>query len=335
MTRKERIIQTINHIQTDYIPYQIDFTAQEYEKVAKYLGDKSFGEKIGNHISSVRYDGWPKEIAPGSGYFRDDFGVLWNRNGADKDIGFIDGYVITEPDITTYRFPLPDEKTFRSMLEKTVKESKDRFITVNMGFSMFERSWTLRGMENLLVDMITEPDFVDQLMDAIAAYNVHMMDIALEYDIDGFLFGDDWGQQKGLIMGPDYWRRFIRPGMAKMYEKAKSKGKYVFQHSCGDISEIFPDLIDMGLDAYQTFQPEIYDIQKVKTEYGSRLTFFGGISTQRLLPFASPDKVREVTRKTLDIMGKGGGYIAAPTHDIPGDVPPQNVIAMLDVLENQ
>ena len=96
MTRRQRIIDAINHIETDIVPYNINLTHQEYERVANYLGDPDFAGKIGNHISGVYYDGYLKEITPGSGYWRDDFGVVWNRNGADKDIGVIDGYVLPE-----------------------------------------------------------------------------------------------------------------------------------------------------------------------------------------------------------------------------------------------
>ena len=91
----------------------------------------------------------------------------------------------------------------------------------------------------------------------------------------------------------------------------------------------------MGLDCYQTFQPEIYDIQQVKNTLGQRLSFWGGISTQRLLPFAEPDEIQKETVRILNILGKNGGYIAAPTHAVPGDVPPENIMAMLEVFAHQ
>jgi uroporphyrinogen decarboxylase len=120
-----------------------------------------------------------------------------------------------------------------------------------------------------------------------------------------------------------------------MYKLAKDSGKFVGLHSCGDIGEVFPDLIEIGLDCYQTFQPEIYDIKMVKEKYGGRLSFWGGISTQQLLPIATPDEVREETIRIMKIMGKNGGFIAAPTHAISQDTPPENVIAMTDVFLNQ
>lgn len=335
MTRRQRVIDAVQHKTTDFVPYNIDFTYQEYDKVAEYLGDRDFGKNIGNHISSVYYDGYLSEVKEGSGYWKDDFGVLWNRNGADKDIGVIEGYVIKEPDVNSYTFPELDEDRLRKGYEELMECKNDTFKFGSIGFSLFERAWTLRGMENLLMDMILEPQFVDELLDRIVDYNLKVIDIALQYDIDGFHFGDDWGQQKGLIMGPGYWRRFIKPRLAKMYGRVKEKGLIVSQHSCGDIHEVFPDLIHAGLDVYQTFQPEIYDIKKVKKEYGDHLTFWGAISTQRLLPFATPDEVKRVTRETIQILGENGGYIAAPTHAVPGDVPPENIIALVNVLQNQ
>ena len=136
-------------------------------------------------------------------------------------------------------------------------------------------------------------------------------------------------------MGPKYWREYIKPRVSRMYEHAHKNGKYVIQHSCGDIHELFPDLIEIGLNCYQTFQPEIYDIVKVKSEFGKDLTFWGGISTQQLLPNATAEEVRQETTRIMKIMGKGGGYIAAPTHAVPNDVPPENILAMFDVFMNQ
>jgi len=200
---------------------------------------------------------------------------------------------------------------------------------------MFERAWSLCGMENFLAYMIEEPGFVHQLLDAICDYNLKVIEIANEYAFDGFYIGDDWGQQKGLIMGPRFWREFIKPRIKRIYESAKKGGKFIIQHSCGDNNEILSDLIEIGLDCYQTFQPEVYDLLKVKKEYGKDLTFWGGISTQQLLPKASPDEVRRETARILSIMGVDGGFIAAPTHAVPGDVPPENIFAMFDVFMNQ
>jgi uroporphyrinogen decarboxylase len=200
---------------------------------------------------------------------------------------------------------------------------------------MFERLWSLMGMENALVSMVACPEELEEFLDRNCDYFCHLIDIALEYDIDGVYFGDDWGQQKGLIMGPEHWRRFIKPRMAKMYAKVKEKGKYVIQHSCGDCREILPDLIEIGLDCYQTFQPEIYDIEEVKRLYGDKLAFWGGISTQACLPYATEEEVKKEAKRIADVMRKGGGYIIAPTHALAFDVPPQNIMALNEVFAEQ
>lgn len=335
MTRKERVIAAINHQKTDIVPYYIGMTQQAYEKTARYLNDPDFVNKIGNHIDMVDYSGWPTETEPGSGYFKDDFGVVWNRNVADKDIGVVEHFVLPEPILDGYTFPTINEARLREMCYGLVNNGRDAFKVAGIGFSMFERAWTMRGMENLLTDMLLNPDFVDKLLDAIADFNMHLMDIILDYDIDCFYFGDDWGQQHGLIMGPKLWKRFIKPRMARMFKKAHDAGKYVALHSCGDIHELFPDLIEIGLDIYNTFQPEIYDVNEIKRLYGDRLTFWGGISTQQVLPFVSPDEIKRVARYMMETMSYNGGYIAAPTHAIPSDVPAENIVALIEAFQNQ
>lgn len=335
MEKRRRVLDAINHVETDVVPWQADFTHQELEKIIRHTGDADFARHVGNHIRSVYFDGYLEELPGRPGYFQDDYGVLWNRNGADKDIGMIEGCVIPEPDIRLIRMPTLQADRLRAEYARMTAAGDGTFHLGSIGFSLFERAWTLRGMENFLADMLEEPDFADALLDAICDFNLQVMDIAFEFALDGFYFGDDWGQQKGLIMGPHLWRRFLKPRLARMYAHAKQKGLKVFQHSCGDIHEVFPDLIDIGLDVYQTFQPEIYDIQAVKQAFGRDLTFFGGISTQRLLPFATPDEVRAKTREILSIMKPGGGYIVSPTHAVPGDVPPENILAMLEVFHHQ
>ena len=260
MTKRERVIAALNHQETDFIPYQIDFTHQAWEKMTKYYNDNDFYDKMGNHIDTCHYDGDPMPISGRDGYFKDDFGVVWNRNGADKDIGVVESLIIPEPDISSYSFPDVPEQRLRERCEKAIANAGDRFTFAAISFSLFERAWTLTGMENLFAYMVTDPDFVHELLGKITEYNMKILNIYLEYNFDGLYFGDDWGQQSGLLMGPKLWREFIKPQLAIMYSMGKSNGRFIVQHSCGDIQEIYPDLIEIGLDIHQTFQPEIYDM---------------------------------------------------------------------------
>lgn len=336
MTRKERVLAALNHQETDIVPYFAEFTEQEAENMAAYLGEKDFEKNWGLHLHYIQYWGWPTEREDKPEHFIDDFGVEWNRSGADKDIGMVDTPMFPDPEEDIqYTFPTVDEARLRAEYQHLVETKEDRFCMAGFGFSMFERSWSLIGMENVLMRMLMDPESLEELYDQICEYNLHLIDIALEYDIDGVYFGDDWGQQKGMIMGPDHWRQFIKPRMKRMYDRVHSKGKYVFQHSCGDCSEILGDLVEIGLNCYQTFQPEIYDIEAVKRDYGDKLTFWGGISTQQLLVQASPEEVQAETVRIMKIMKNGGGYIAAPTHAVAFDVPPENIMAMLQVFQNQ
>lgn len=335
MTPRERVICALTHKQPDKTPWSVDLTQAEHQRLAEYTGNPEIEKTFGNHITSVSF-GHMSALPDRPDYIIDHFGVVWNRT-VDKDIGIVDAYRIAEPDVAKIPDCIPpfDEDEYARRFASFMKTPREFFRIANLGFSLFERAWTLRGMDNLLMDMADAPDFVDALLTAIVDWNLQCIDFAMQWDIDGMFFGDDWGMQHGLIMGPKYWRRYIKPQLARMYGRVRHANKFVAQHSCGDISQVYPDLAEIGLHAHQTFQPEIYDITEIKRQYAGKLAFWGGISTQRLLPFATPEKVKDETARIMGVMGKGGGFIAAPTHAVPGDVPPENVLAMLEVFQNQ
>lgn len=332
MTNRERVIAALNFVQPDYIPYQVSFTGQMHQKMVSHTGDPTYRRTINNHITTVYLDHPQVEIRPE--FFRDEFGVIWNRTGVDKDIGVIDTILLEDSDeLDAFDLPPVDEAFIRARMETLANSDPNNFRVACIGFLLFERGWTLRGMENLLCDMIAEPDFVHKLFDRITDRVMQILDIALEYDFDCFHFGDDWGQQKGLIMGPVAWRTFIKPRIARLYARIHAAGKYVSQHSCGDLREVMDDLAEIGLDIYQTFQPEIYGFDYAEKLQG-KITVWGGVSTQRDLPSRTPDEICAITRELLQAF-PCGGLIASPTHAIPGDVPPENVEAMLSVFKTQ
>ena len=330
MNKRQRVIQAVNHQQTETVPYQISLTKEAEEKVIDHVGNQEYLKTIGNHITGYQ-PGYFEEIK--TDHFQDHFGVVWNRT-VDKSIGIVEEYILQEKDLSDYKFPDPEEVVDREKMEKLEAE-EEKFRSFMIGFSMFERAWSLLGMEQLLTDMLLNPDKVNKLFDEILEYNLKLIDIGIEYDIDAVYFGDDWGEQNSLIMGAKLWKKFIKPRMAKMYEKAKSGGNYIVQHSCGAVQELFPDLIDIGLDIFNTFQPEIMDPQEMKQKFGDKLTFYGGISTQQVLPFVKPQELREEIRRMISIVGENGGYILAPTHAIPKDVPVENILTFIDLAQNQ
>ena len=215
MTRREIVIAALRHRETPVTPYHADFTLQEYERMVKFTGDKNFYEKYGGYLHYMQYWGYPTEREDRKEHFTDDFGVTWNRSGADKDIGVVDEPSIPEPDISLYRTPFLNEARIRKECEELLAAKEDKFCFAGIGFSMFERLWSYVGMENALIYMLTDKEFVHELLDRICDFNLKVIDIFNDYPFDGIYFGDDWGQQKGMIMGAPLWREFIKPRMAK------------------------------------------------------------------------------------------------------------------------
>ena len=334
MTDKQRVKMALRHEQPDTCPYNIGFTQGAHEKMVEYYGDADFEAKLGNHLvmlDPVPPDAWV-EIQPD--FWRDQFGVVWNRT-IDKDIGNPDGLIFAEPSLADYEWPDPDDPRRWENFGERVAAVEDKFVAMEIGFSLFERAWTMRGMVNLMIDMQEHPGFVDDLLDTITEFNLGLIRRAVQYPIDCVHCGDDWGQQRGMLMGPALWRRFLKPRLARMYEAVRSGGKTVSIHSCGDVYEVFPDLIEIGLEMFNPFQPEVIDVYEAKREYGKDLTFYGGVSTQRLLPYATPEEVKAEAEELMREIGRDGGYIIAPAHSTPKDVPAENLAALIEAVQEQ
>ena len=334
MTNRERVLASLNHEQPDKTPYCLEFTEKSHAKMAHYYGDPDFAAKLGNALTYVGTgapDAWT-ETEPE--IWQDEYGVRWNRS-VDKDIGVVCNQVITCENVASYPFPDPHDPRRWEQYPNLIAANEGQFVGTNIGFSMFERAWTLHGMENLFLAMVTDPDLVNTLLDRILEYNLALIEHACSFDIDAMMFGDDWGSQRGLLMGPDLWRTYIKPRVRAMYQAVRAHGKYVFIHSCGKVDELFPDLIESGLHCFNPFQPEVIDVYEAKRVYGNQLSFYGGISTQKTLPSGTPEQTREEVRRLLDTVGKDGGYIASPSHDVPPDAQPENIAAMIEVLQGQ
>jgi len=335
MNRRQCVVDALCHRESNPIPYTLYLTEPAADKLIAYTKDSDIGQKLGNFLFGVSYAPGITELPNKPGYFKDHFGVIWNRTGPDKDIGVVTNTQIEDIENHDYCFPEPDIKTMCANLEHALAHREDKFVYMDIGFSLFERSWTLMGMENVLASMILCPEALEHLYDQICDYYMKHLDVALTYDIDAVWFGDDWGQQKGMIMGPDHWRRFIKPRMARMFKRIKEGNKFVFLHCCGDIRDIFPDLVEIGLDCFQTFQPEIYDIKEMKELYGDKITFWGGLSVQRDLPFMTSEQVKELTIQTIKTLRKDGGLTISPSHSVTYDIPSENILAMAEVFMNQ
>jgi uroporphyrinogen decarboxylase len=332
MEKREVVKRALQFQDIPYVPWHFKFTVEAKDKLIKYLHGRDVEEYLQNHLVELGNDiGFFDYL--GNNLYKDVFGVIWDRS-IDKDIGNVTGTVLSEPSLKGYTFPDPLDKRYFDDIPDKIKQYGDKFRLFAIGFSLFERAWTMRGMENLLMDFLTNPDFVHELMNAITNYNIAQIEKAFTYDIDGIELGDDWGQQRGLIMGYASWKEFIYPYLKKTYKAVKDRGKYVFIHSCGDVDELFDDLAEIGVNCFNPFQPEVMDVKSLLRQYHNKLSFWGGLSIQKILPFGTVNDVIIETR-SLMALGTQGGYILAPSHAAEGDIPIENLIAAIEEAKKQ
>ncbi len=332
MTKREVIHAVLEGRVPPYVPWSCGFTRDAQAKLQPHFAGLDLEVALQNHLLKLGSDiGFFTEL--GNDRFQDVFGVVWDRS-MDKDIGNVEGCLLPEPTLEHFAFPDPLDRRFFTGISERITDFGDRFRVFQIGFSLYERAWTLRGMQNLLMDFYDHPKFVRELFNAIADYNITQLNEALIYDIDAVYFGDDWGQQRGLQMGPKLWREFIHPVLERMVHAVHQAGKYVFIHSCGDVDELFDDLIAIGVNCFNPFQPEVMDVPDLLRKYHRQLTFHGGLSTQKTLPYGTVEQVRAETRRLLELGGKGG-FIFAPAHDVEGDVSLENMLAFIELLQGQ
>lgn len=327
MTKRDIIRSVLEGEKPDYVPWSFSFTLEARQKLETHFATADLDSVLHNHLLGLGSDiGFFENLCDHR--VRDVFGVVWDRS-IDKDIGIVAQTVLPEPTLNGCQFPNPHDERFFAEIPEKLQHYGDRFRVFQIGFSLYERAWTMRGMENLMMDFYDHPDFAHDLLRTIADYNIAQVNKALEFDIDAVHFGDDWGQQQGLQMGPHLWREFIYPELKRMYQVVKEAGKFVSIHSCGDVDELFDDLIDIGLNCFNPFQPEVMNVEQLIKQYRGRLTFHGGLSTQRTLPYGSPEEVRRETRRLL-ALGQAGNYILSPAHAVESDVPLDNMLAFID-----
>ncbi len=333
MSKRDVIRDVLDHKKPSYVPWAFGFTKEAKDKLHDHYGaDTDLEEVLGNHLLKLGGEiGFFEDV--GRDLVRDVFGVVWDRS-IDKDIGDVRGCVLGRPALKGYEFPDPKDPCYFTDIPEKIVLYGDRFRVFQIGFSLWERAWTLRGFANMMMDFYDHPAFVRDLLNSIADYNIAQLNEAMRYDIDAVYFGDDWGQQRGLQMGPELWRTFIFPVLKRMYGAVKKEDRYVIIHSCGDVDELFDDLVAIGLNCFNPFQPEVMDIHALMDRYRGRLSFYGGLSTQKTLPYGSVADVRAETARLLE-HGRAGDFIFSPAHDVEGDVPLENMLAFIETAQAQ
>jgi uroporphyrinogen decarboxylase len=272
----------------------------------------------------------PEEFGP---TLKDEFGVVWTTSPIDR--GSPVGPCLTKPDLSHYKFPDPAAPYRFEHIGEWCASNREHYTIIWVG-DLWERAIFMRGMEDLLLDLVTAPRFVAELLRRLADHILATMKILFDrFQFDGIAVSDDYGTQKSLLMSPSDWRRFIKPLLIEIYGLAKRHGRTVFHHTCGNVCPIIADLIDIGLDILHPIQPEAMDILQLKREFDRHLTFCGGVRTQDLLPRGTPSEISAEVRRLKRDMAAGGGYILEPGITLQADVPLENMVAMIEEARNQ
>ena len=204
----------------------------------------------------------------------------------------------------------------------------------------FERAHAMQGMEPYLLNMAMDPDFARAMLEKIADYCKQLMGHFLDElgdNVDIIKIGDDLGTQNSLLISPKMYRDILKPIHADFisFIKSRTRAKILF-HSCGDVAPLIGDFIDIGVDILnpiQTSTGSISDLPSLKKQFGKNMVFCGGIDSHRILPFGSVDEVRQEVRRVMQALGPGGGCMIGAVHTVMNDVPPENILAMVDAVE--
>lgn len=320
----------LSHQEPQAVPYFFDFTPPARLIVESYYGSPA--EDVLRFPIRMRSCKTIKPLYADPADFgemaKDEWGVVWATSKLDRGVPV--GPCLSDADLSGYRFPDFQVSYRFEDFGDWCKKNKEHFTIIWVG-RLWERATFMRGMENILLDLVLNPGFVDELLHCIAEYTLGTMEILFEkFEFDCIALSDDYGTQKSLLMSPADWRRFVKPHLVKIFEFAKSRGRTVFLHSDGNIYSIIGDLIDIGCDILHPVQPEVMDVFKLKREFGQDISFFGGIRTQDLLPRGTPEEIKNEVRKLKQVMGRGGGYIFSNGITIQADVPLDNLVAMID-----
>ena len=332
MTLKEIVLDAIHHRQTAVVPYTLGFEGDVVERLDAYYAHTAWRERILPYIVGVGAVDTDKKVKLDEAHDQDPYGGIWR---IDRLPWHLETPPLSRPSFEGYTFPTPDQfyrPDWKEQARKTIAANPDSFIMGSLGWGLFERSWNLRGFENILMDAVNEPDFFEEVLDRLMHLYLSFVEYTADLPIDGILFGDDWGDQRGIILGPKRWRKFLKPRWARIYEAVHRHGKIVMHHSCGSVADILPDVIEIGMDVLESVQPEAAGMNpyELKKKWGDKITFWGGLGSQSTIPFGTPEQIKAEVRRLRMEMGKGGGYILALAKPLQLETPTQNAVAVLE-----
>jgi uroporphyrinogen decarboxylase len=237
-------------------------------------------------------------------------------------------------------WPDPDYFDYETA-QKDARKASARYATLGPWVSFFEVYCQMRGMEQALMDLLTEPRFAHAVLDRIEDCQTEMMKRfirALGNDLDMIFLSDDMAMQQNLLISKEIWSQYFRPRLKRWCDLIHSFGKKVFYHSDGAVEPLIGELIDCGIDVLNPIQHACpgMELEKLADRYGSRLVFHGGVDNQTVLPFGTVKQVQEETKHCLETLGANGtGYIVCSCHNVQAGTPIDNIIAMIETVKSQ
>ncbi len=340
MTSRERVLTVFEHDEPDRVPCWCGASVEFWKKAKRelQLDDEGLRVRFRDDFRRVfaGYAGPEFPLSDGA-TSRTIFGI--ERQG----LGY--GQPMSHPlanatikQVHDYPWPDPDWMDV-SKIKAEAQTYKGQYAILGGDWSPFwHDAIDLLGMENLYMKMYDEPELVDLVMqymvDYYAAVSRRIFDAAADV-IDIFFIGNDFGGQTGPLLSPGLFERFILPHLKRLIDLGHSYRLKVQLHCCGGFASLIPLLIEAGFDGLHAVQPSCYgmDLKKLKANFGDRILFNGAIDSHHVLIEGTPETVRAETRKVLDIMAPGGGYVAGASHDtILEETPVENVLAMFDTV---
>ncbi len=334
MTSKERVAMAIAHEEPDRVPICATYTPEIEEKLrAKYHPEGDLGVALGNDMvkiasgleNSFYYKDTPEYLCP--------YGITWRnvKNETGHFTEIVKHPLQTEEDI--YNYQMPKAADAQDVIEATRKAiaqyGKDKWIIGSCQCSVFEAAWYLRGLDTFMMDLAMEEDYADYLLDKVMQFPLEMGLKFIELGVDMVWLGDDIATQQNMMISPAMWRHYFKPRYAKMFETFKKANPNIklCYHSCGNLQAVVDDLIEIGLDVLNPIQPLAIDPVAFKKRFGDRITMYGAMDVQRILPFGTPEDVRQEVKRLIDNCAPGGGFILSPAHHIQSDTSVENVEA--------
>lgn len=351
MTDRENYLSIVRRTGFEHMPVSFDMTPYTKNAFKQYL--KAHPMDIPWATGNV-YDS-PESVTPAEEFAKRYYAEKPLKKGASVDMwgighepGSAAAYHMTYmrhpmedfdsvEQVEAYPFPVFGKEDYLKIKEQVdAVHEKGMAAEANLQCSDWEISWYLRGMENLMCDMMTDDPIAEAILDKVMNVTITRAENYARAGADAIFLGDDIGTQRAIMMSIPLYEEWLMPRLKKIIDAAHriNPDIVILYHSCGHVTELIPSLIKAGVQVLNPVQPEVMDFREIHEKYGDVLSFHGTIGTQSVMPFGTPDDVRRAVFENLDIAGDHGGLLVCPTHILEPEVPPENIAAYIQACKD-